>query len=53
MRTAIYVRVSTDRQTQAQTIDQQVERLQRHLSAQGKSSEQRTFSAMTGIVEQR
>ena len=31
MRTAIYVRVSTDRQTQAQTIEQQVERLQRHL----------------------
>jgi DNA invertase Pin-like site-specific DNA recombinase len=35
MRTAIYVRVSTDRQTQAQTRDQQVERLQRHLTAQG------------------
>jgi DNA invertase Pin-like site-specific DNA recombinase len=35
MRTAIYVRVSTERQTQAQTIDQQVERLQRHLTAHG------------------
>jgi hypothetical protein len=35
MRTAIYVRVSTNCQTQAQTIEQQVERLQRHLESQG------------------
>jgi DNA invertase Pin-like site-specific DNA recombinase len=35
MSTAIYVRVSTERQTQAQTIDQQIERLRRHLAAQG------------------
>src|SRR5215471_15186111 len=35
MRTAIYVRVSTNRQTQAQTIEQQLERLQKHLELQG------------------
>ena len=37
MKVAIYVRVSTNRQTQAQTIDQQLERLQRHLETQGES----------------
>jgi site-specific DNA recombinase len=35
MKTAIYVRVSTNRQSQAQTIEQQLERLQRHLELQG------------------
>src|SRR5690349_16822889 len=35
MKTAIYVRVSTNRQTQSQTIEQQLERLQRHLELQG------------------
>ena len=35
MTTAIYVRVSTDRQMLAQTIDQQIERLQDHLNRQG------------------
>ena len=35
MRTAVYVRVSTTRQAQAQTIDQQLERLRTHLHAQG------------------
>jgi DNA invertase Pin-like site-specific DNA recombinase len=35
MRTAIYVRVSTNRQTLAQTIEQQLERLQKHLELQG------------------
>src|ERR1700733_647106 len=35
MKTAIYVRVSTDRQTQAQTIEQQLERLRGHLDLQG------------------
>ena len=35
MSTAIYVRVSTERQTQAQTIEHQIERLRRHLAAQG------------------
>ena len=34
MKTAIYVRVSTNRQTQAQTIEQQLERLRRHLDLQ-------------------
>ncbi|MDQ6663397.1 MAG: recombinase family protein, partial [Acidobacteriota bacterium] len=33
--TAIYVRVSTERQSQAQTIEQQVDRLQAHLKAEG------------------
>ena len=37
MRIAIYVRVSTNRQTQAQTIEQQVERLRRHLDTLGES----------------
>jgi site-specific DNA recombinase len=37
MSTAIYVRVSTERQTQAQTIEQQIERLRRHLTAQGEA----------------
>jgi site-specific DNA recombinase len=35
MRTAVYVRVSTQRQSQAQTIDQQLARLRAHLAAQG------------------
>jgi site-specific DNA recombinase len=35
MKTAIYVRVSTNRQTQAQTIEQQLERLARHLELRG------------------
>src|SRR5437764_1053540 len=37
MKVAIYVRVSTNRHTQAQTIDQQLERLRRHLELQGES----------------
>ena len=35
MRIAIYVRVSTQRQAQAQTIEQQIDRLRAHLQAQG------------------
>src|SRR5258708_3309345 len=35
MRIAIYVRVSTQRQAQMQTIDQQLERLQSHFQLQG------------------
>jgi len=35
--TAIYVRVSTERQSQAQTIEQQVDRLQEHLKAEGQA----------------
>lgn len=35
MRVAIYVRVSTHRQAQAQTIEQQIERLRAHIKAQG------------------
>jgi site-specific DNA recombinase len=37
MTTAIYVRVSTDRQIQAQTIEQQMERLRKHLELQGEA----------------
>jgi site-specific DNA recombinase len=35
MRVAIYVRVSTQRQAQAHTIDQQIVRLSAHIEAQG------------------
>ena len=35
MTAAVYVRVSTQRQAQAQTIEQQLERLRAHLGAQG------------------
>jgi site-specific DNA recombinase len=35
MRTAIYARVSTHNQAQAQTIEQQIERLQAHVREQG------------------
>ncbi len=35
MRIAIYVRVSTQRQAQTQTIEQQIDRLRTHLQAQG------------------
>jgi site-specific DNA recombinase len=37
MSTAIYVRVSTERQTPAQTIEQQIERLRGHLAVQGEA----------------
>jgi site-specific DNA recombinase len=37
MSTAIYVRVSTERQTLAHTIEQQVERLTAHVHAQGET----------------
>ena len=35
MRIAIYVRVSTHRQAQTQTIEQQIERLQAHIRDKG------------------
>ena len=35
MTVAVYVRVSTQRQAQAQTIEQQLERLRAHLREQG------------------
>lgn len=35
MQVAVYVRVSTQRQAQAQTIEQQLERLGAHIQAQG------------------
>jgi DNA invertase Pin-like site-specific DNA recombinase len=37
MSTAIYVRVSTERQTLAHTIEQQVERLTAHVQARGET----------------
>ena len=36
MRIAIYVRVSTQRQAQTQTIEQQIDRLRTHLQSQGR-----------------
>src|SRR5712692_8880756 len=41
MRVAVYARVSTQRQAQAQTIEQQLERLQAHTVTQGWTLEQR------------
>jgi DNA invertase Pin-like site-specific DNA recombinase len=35
MRVALYARVSTQRQAQSQTIDQQLRRLEAHVRAQG------------------
>jgi site-specific DNA recombinase len=35
--TAVYVRVSTDRQAQAQTIEQQLGRLKAHLEIEGET----------------
>jgi hypothetical protein len=44
MRVALYARVSTSRQAQAQTIEQQLERLQAHVQAQGETvAEQDVF----------
>jgi site-specific DNA recombinase len=37
MKTAMYLRVSTNRQTQAQTMEQQLERLQKHLELPGEA----------------
>ena len=47
MTSAIYVRVSTDRQTLAQTIDQQIERLRLHLTSEGRvlPTSQREFQS--------
>jgi site-specific DNA recombinase len=41
MRIALYARVSTSRQAQAQTIEQQLERLQAHVQAQGETVAER------------
>jgi site-specific DNA recombinase len=41
MRVALYVRVSTSRQAQAQTIEQQLERLRAHLEGQGAPVDER------------
>lgn len=44
MRVALYARVSTSRQAQAQTIEQQLQRLQAHVHAQGETvAEQDVF----------
>lgn len=44
MRVALYARVSTTRQAQAQTIEQQLNRLMAHVEQQGwKVEEQQTF----------
>ncbi len=41
MRVALYARVSTSRQAQAQTIEQQLERLQAYVQAQGETVAER------------
>jgi site-specific DNA recombinase len=41
MRVALYARVSTSRQAQAQTIEQQLERLQAHVQVQGETVAER------------
>jgi DNA invertase Pin-like site-specific DNA recombinase len=52
MRVAFYVRVSTERQQQAQTIEQQVERLQKYVADQeGGEVRANTSFATTAIVE--
>ena len=51
MKTAIYLRVSTNRQTQAQTIEQRLERLRKHLELQGEALRRTTFSGMTATAE--
>jgi DNA invertase Pin-like site-specific DNA recombinase len=53
MSTALYARVSTERQTLAQTIDQQVERLTAHVQPRGRPCGRRIFSVMMGIVAPR
>jgi DNA invertase Pin-like site-specific DNA recombinase len=53
MSTAIYGRVSTERQILAQTIDQQIKRLTAYVQAQGKTLVQRISSVMMGIVAPR
>ena len=41
MTAAVYVRVSTQRQAQAQTIEQQLERLRAHLARPGRGAGER------------
>jgi DNA invertase Pin-like site-specific DNA recombinase len=43
MRIALYARVSTSRQAQAQTIEQQLERLHAHLASQGEEVDERNI----------
>jgi site-specific DNA recombinase len=43
MRIALYARVSTSRQAQAQTIEQQLDRLHTHLASQGEGVDERNI----------
>ena len=49
MRTAVDVRVSTQRQSQAQTIDQQLARLWAHLAAQGEELQSEQLIGSRGL----
>ena len=53
MRIAIYVRVSTQRQAQTQTIDQQIERLRAHSGPRAGSCPRRTSSVTTATAAPR
>jgi site-specific DNA recombinase len=43
MRIALYARVSTSRQAQTQTIEQQLERLRAHIASQGEAVDERNI----------
>ena len=48
MRIALYARVSTSRPAQAQTIEQQLERLHAHLASQGAAVDEHTIFRAAG-----
>src|SRR5215813_7637768 len=48
MRIALYARVSTSRQAQAQTIEQQLERLRAHLASQGEAVDEHSIFRDSG-----
>ena len=50
MRIAVYARVSTQQQAQAQTLEQQLERLQGYSQEQGWGGQRKTFFAMMAIA---
>ncbi len=50
MRVAVYARVSTTRQAQAQGIEQQLDRLRAAVAERGWELETSTFTVMTGIA---
>jgi site-specific DNA recombinase len=50
MRVAIYVRVSTPRQAQAQTFEQQLDRLKAHILANGWTLSEHAITLMMGTA---